>query len=226
MNASHFVHVLRRSALGLLLSAGCLGSAQAAVVNLTASQSTVQLGGNVSLFLNISGLTPAALGGFDLDLSFNNAVFAFAGFSFDDGSTGLNQLDLAEPGKQAFAGGATDIGGGIDAFAVSGNSTAKLDADQADAFRFLTLNFTAIGLSAGTDLSVDLNDINLSFFDAEANPLNFSFATSTASVVVNAANGGGSVPEPATLPLAAAALLGLLGARGAGGSRRWSASAN
>ncbi len=208
MFASRFFTTLRRTALGLLVGASTAGAVQAAVVNVSASQGTVQLGGSFSLYFDISGLAPASLGGFDLDITFDSAVLAFTGYSFLDSGTAQNQLDLAETGSLAFNSNIAALGGVLDAFAVSGNSAIKLDTDQADDFRFLTLNFTTLALSSGSTLGVDLADPGMLFFDAGANDLTYSFGSSAATVAVTAGTGGGTVPEPGALGLALTALAG------------------
>lgn len=223
MFTSRLLASLRNTAVGLLVGAAALASAQAAVVTVSASQSSVQLGGSFSLYFDISGLTTTtSLGTFDLNVNFDGAVLAFSGASFDDNITGQNQLDLPEPASVfPFSGDAQDLGSVVDAYGVSGNSTAKLDDEQADNFRFLTLQFTALALSTGTTLGVDLADLNLIFWDAGFNDLPYSFGSSQATIVITDPTGGGTVPEPGALPLA---LLALAGAALAGQRRRGAAS--
>jgi hypothetical protein len=199
---------LRNAALGVLIGAAGLGSVHAAVVNAFASQSSVQVGGNVSLQFEITGLTASSLGAFDFDLIFDSTVLAFTAFSFDDNVTGLNQLDLAEPGSFGFFGDATAAGGVVDAFAASGNSRAKLDDEQTESFRFLTLTFTGLAVSSGTTLAVNLLDPNLVFSDAAGGLLSYSFQNSAATIAVTAGSGGGTVSEPGALLLVLLALAG------------------
>lgn len=211
MFTSRLFASLRNTALGLLVGASALGAAQAAVVNVSASQNSVVLGGSFSLYFDISGLSGVSLGGFDLNLNFDSSVLAFTGYSFVDGATTTNQLDLAEAAAPGvFIGDAPDLGGVVDAYAVSGNSAAVLESDQADDFRFLTLNFSALAVSAGTALSVDLGDSTLVFFDAAFPPavLTPSFGSAAATVAITSPNGG-TVPEPGALGLVLAALTGV-----------------
>ncbi|MFN9744543.1 MAG: cohesin domain-containing protein [Betaproteobacteria bacterium] len=196
---------LRNAALGVLIGAAGLGSVHAAVVSVFASQSSVQVGGNVSLQFEITGLTASSLGAFDFDLVFDSTVLAFTAFSFDDNVTGRNQLDLAEPGSFAFFGDATAAGGVVDAFAASGNSRAKLDDEQTENFRFLTLTFTGLAASSGTTLAVNLLDPNLVFSDAAGGLLSYSFQNSAATIAVTAGSGG-TVSEPGALLLVLLAL--------------------
>lgn len=209
MFTSRLFATLRSTAFGLFVGASTLGAAQAAVVNISASQSNVQVGGSFSLYFDISDLAGASLGGFDLDLGFDSAVLAFTGYSFSDDATAQNQLDLLEAtAPDVFFGEALDLGDVIDAYAVSGNSAAKLDSDQSANFRFLTLNFTTLAISGGTALVVDLTDPFLSLFDASAADLAYSFGSSAATVAVTSPTGGGNVPEPGALHLVLAALAG------------------
>jgi hypothetical protein len=212
MFTSRLFASLRNTALGLLVGASALGTAQGAgIVNVSASQNSVVLGGSFSLYFDISGLSPDSLGAFDLDLNFDNSVLDLTGFSFDDPTTGQNQLDFV--GGLGFFGDAVDLGGVVDAFGSSGNSPATLDAEQAENFRFLTLTFTTLALSSGTSLGVDLNDPTLTFVDAGNNFLNYSFGSAGATVAVTSPNGGGTVPEPGALALVLTAFAGAALAR-------------
>lgn len=209
MFTSHLLASLRKGAAGLLVGAAALGSAQAAVITVSASQASVQTGDSFSLFFDISGLSTTSLGAFDLDVDFDGAVLELTGYSFEDSGTGLNQLDLAGADNLGFFGDAVVVGGVVDAYASSGNSQLRLDAEQAENFRFLTLTFTALAQSAGTTLSVNLTDPNLIFFGSGLDNLVYSFNTSAATVAITNSNGGGTVPEPGSLSLGLLALAGV-----------------
>jgi len=72
--------------LVLLLGAA---PAQAILLAFTPSSQTVVSGSTASVSLSIAGLDGAtALGGFDLDLSFNPAILSLLGMSFGDPSLG------------------------------------------------------------------------------------------------------------------------------------------
>lgn len=189
-------------------------TSSASTISVTPSASQVNVGDPFSVFFDISGLTSTpgdSLSGFDLSIFYDPAVATFSGFSFTDPSSVINQLDLAELGAFPFAGDATAAGGVIDAFAISGNSPAILDSDQANAFRFLALSFIAVAPSAGTLISIDLNDPNLLFVDSGSGSLPVAFQNTRASVdVVQSAP---NLPEPATWILLVVGSLALVSLR-------------
>lgn len=170
----------------------------AAIINVVASASEVMIGDSFSIFFNVSGLSPVfgdSLSGFDLDILYNPAVVGFSGFSFVDSSSAINQLDLSETGAFPFAGDAIAVSGVIDAFAISGNSSVTLDSNQANAFRFLALSFSALAPSAGTSISINLSDPNLLFLDSGSGILPVTLQSSSASVsVIRSAQ---NISEPA-----------------------------
>lgn len=180
-------------------------SAQAAVLTLGTSASSVAVGGSFDVRLGISGLSNAAgdsLSAFDMDLLYNPAVFQLTGYHFLDTATARNQLDLPESGVLPFDGAALAYAGVIDAYGVSGNSDLVLDADQASGFTFLTLTFQALGNQVLSDISLVLNDPNLLFLDSQYGDLSVSYANT--AVMVNVT--GATVSEPATLALSALGL--------------------
>ena len=189
-------------------------SSSASIISVTPSASQVNVGDSFSVFFNISGLSSNpgdSLSGFDLSILYDPAVTTFSGFSFNDPSSAINQLDLAELGAFPFAGDATAAGGVIDAFAISGNSPAILDSDQANVFQFLALSFTALAPSAGTLISIDLNDPNLLFVDSGSGILPVTFQSTRASV--NVAPSAPNLPEPATWILLVVGFMALVSLR-------------
>ncbi len=204
-SAPHFLPTLRNLALGLALGCGMAVAAQAATVSVSASQATVTAGSSFDVYFQINGLdNTIALSTFDINVQFDSAFVAYTAFSTLD-TGGVNQLDLLEAGAFALLADATDSGSVIDAYAVSGNSAAKLNADQADDFRFLTLTFTASNATPGTAIFIDLADLNLVFSDAGNNPLAVNFGNSSVQIAIENAGPGG-VPEPSGLALVIAAL--------------------
>lgn len=203
---------LCKKACNYLLPAALLAAAlpgQAAVINLSASASSVAVGQSFQVDFRVSGLSAAAgdsLSGFDLNVLFDAAAVQLTGFSFFDASGSLNQLDLSEPGSFGFLGNALVSGNSIDVFGLSGNSAATLDAGQADAFRFLSLNFKALAPSAGTAIGLDLSDPNLLFTDSGAGALPYTVNGDSVRLAIGQ---GTPVPEPGTLLLLLAALPGL-----------------
>ncbi|RQO58583.1 hypothetical protein DBR47_12815 [Paucibacter sp. KBW04] len=192
------------------LVAGMLGgvTAQAApVVIVSASQSSVHVGESFSINFAIAGLSAAngnSLSGFDINVLLNPALASLNGFSFTDPASGLNQLDLPDPDSLGFVGDASLSSGMIDAYGLSGNGAALLDADQANGFRFLSLMFTAMAASSGAEFSIDLTDPGLLFLDSQGALLPIELQTTQAFVEITPNNG--QVPEPGALALALLAL--------------------
>ena len=200
---------LRQTAAGLLLACGMHAATQAATVSISASQTSVAVGAAVSVFFDISGLGASAMSLYSFQVNYDHSVLGFSGFNFVNPTSGQNELDLAEAGSFGFSGDVTVASGGVlDVFALSGNSTPVLDADQANDFRFLTLTFNALSVSASS--AVALNIGSSLFADALADPLNVNFQPALADITVTA--GGGNLPEPGALPLALVALMALVGA--------------
>ena len=185
-------------------------AAQAAQINVFSSQNVVTVGGTISVFFEIGGLSSAlddSLSGFDFDVRFDPTLLSLSGSSFVDPLTLLNQLDLPEAGSLGFVNDQNLAGGVLDILALSGNSSSLLDQGQADAFRFLTLTFTALAPGALTTVSLDLMDPGLAFLDSSAGLLAPTFLQSSASIAIRAP--GAQVPEPTSIVLliAGAALL-------------------
>ncbi|MGQ3052896.1 MAG: cohesin domain-containing protein [Roseateles sp.] len=208
------LHSLRRIAVAAVFA--WVGAVSAATVNVSSSASHVTVGSSVTLSFAVAGLHQGGVGslaGFDLDLRYDNSLLQFQSFGFIDAASASNMLDLPEPAGLGFIGDATAAGGVVDAFGLSGNSTAVLDAQQADAFDFLTLTFIALQASSGTDFVVDLSDPALQFIDGNGLPINISFISARAQLVIDPQGGGNTVPEPAAPALALVALLGAAWAR-------------
>ena len=200
--------ILRFGLLSISMLCGATTSAQAAFVEVTASQASVNLGGVFSVHFGISGLTAASgssLSGFDLNVQFDASVLQLSGYSFVDPASALDQLDLPEMGSPGAIGSVLASGGLIDVFDLSGNSEAVLDGLQADSFRFLSLTFTALAASSGSSILIDLVDPDLLFIDSSGGTLPVSFRSSSASITVE--QGSAVLPEPAALGLVLVALL-------------------
>jgi len=186
--------------------------ANATVIGVSTSNVNPIVGESINVDLHISGLSTApgaSLSAFDLDILFDDNVFAFTGFSFIDPGLGHNQLELPEAGAFSFDGDVIDLGLGLlDAYGISGNSDSTLDAAQANEFRFLGLTFTAIAEAAYSSISIDLSDPFLFILDSTFDDLNVSYLP--AEVDLSVSSEPSSVPEPSTLLLLAVGILLLL----------------
>lgn len=198
-----------------LLVAGGLAISVAPVwatqVSISPSANTVSVGDVFAIRFRIEGLSGAAgasLSAFDITLAFDESAVQWTGFSFDDAGGAGNQLDLAEPGSFGFLGDALNTGlSSINAFGLSGNSAAVLDAWQANDFDFLTLSFKAVADTSAAVFSVNSNNPGLLFVDSGASNLAVAFGALSASVSIGGATG--VVAEPSSLWLVTLALLAL-----------------
>lgn len=201
-----------------------IGAVSAATVNVSSSSSHVSVGQVVTLTFAVSGLHQGGVGslaGFDLDLQYDNSLLSLQSFGFIDTASGINALDLPEVGGLGFFGDAVAAGGIVDAYGLSGNSAAVLDAQQPDGFDFLTLSFVALQASSGTQFVIDLADPLLTFSDGNGQPIAVDFGSARALLVIDPQGGGGNtVPEPAAPALALVALAGAGWARRRSGPRR------
>jgi len=205
-----FRHLQGAVVAGLVIMAN---DAHAALINLQASNTSIEVGDSVSISLKVSGLSSTAtdsLYAFDINLLFDSTAFVLTGYSFADPGLG-NQLDLpGDPFNLGFIGNASASGGVVDAYGISGNDFTFLDTNQATDFPFLTLVFTATTETGGSDFTLDLSDPALSFLNTTfTNDLPVTYATTTATVFVS--NGSGTtVDEPNTTVLLLTALLPML----------------
>jgi hypothetical protein len=187
--------------------------ARAAVIDVSASTNTLSVGQDVFVFFSVSGLSGApgdSLGAFDMDIIYDPAVLRLWDVGFHDDTIHGNPLALPEPGSFAFIGDAIDLGRRIDAFGLSGNSAAALDADQPNAFTFMTLTFRAVGPSIVSGVVIDTLDPALLFVDSGANALAAGIGRAGVTLVVAPS---GDAPEPASLLLLLAGAAALLAAR-------------
>ena len=210
--AKRFTSRLCACAIALLTLSAV--TTHAAEINIFSSQSSVTTGNTFSVFFEIRGLSAAlddSLSGFDLDVHFDPTLLALSDAVFLDPLTLVNQLDLPEVGSLGFINDQRVESGVLDILALSGNSASVLDQTQANAFRFLTLTFTALGPAALATISVDPADLGLLFLNSSAGLLAPTFLQSSASVAITAP--GAAVPEPSSILLLIAGVALLLRSR-------------
>ncbi len=161
--------------------------AHAISIDLVADQTSVATGNLVSVAVNISGLndmSAPALGVYDLDVVFNNSLFAFNNLIWGDSSKG-NQLDLTGFGSVQSSNLSTGL---INLFELSVDDIASLNNGQAGEFTLFTLVFNAIAIGNG-NFSLGANSLG----DAEGEYLSLNTINNTQVAVTNV-----TVPEPSS----------------------------
>jgi hypothetical protein len=169
---------------GFLLLPAALASAGTLFID--PSDQAVSVGGTANASLVIAGLgggTSPSLSAFDVDITFDDSVLSFLGFTFGDPIIG-DQLDLFGLGSVT---GVTVGTGTVNLFQLSFDAASDLDALQAGSFILGTLAFQ--GLSGGSS-AVGVQVTALA--DANGDPLTADVLAGR--IVVGAA----PVPEPAT----------------------------
>jgi hypothetical protein len=167
----------------LLASAGAFAprSAEAVSIALVPSATTVNVGDTLTLTFEASALAGAAVGGFDLDVSFDAALFSLTDVVF---GTALGDESLGDQLTDVVTGtGAVSLG------SVSLLGATELAALQGDPVTLVTLSFQALGAGTGP-------------FGIEAAELSDAFG---AALAIGSQTGASVevVPEPALLGLLA-----------------------
>jgi hypothetical protein len=186
---------LRAFAASIVLSLASI-SANAITLTLSPASQTATAGQALPVFVDLgiadlgNGLAPS-LGIFDLRVSFNPTVLRFVGATYGTG------LDLGFGSVQIPA---TAAGGEVSLFEVALASALDLDASQSGAFVLAQLSFSAIGAGVSA-LDILLTTLG----DAAGDPL----AAQIIGASVTVERGDQQVPEPGSIVLVGAALLGL-----------------
>lgn len=186
-------------ALGL-----CTGSAQAVSLSWSGPASgSVAIGETFDVVLHFDGLTASqddTVAAFEFNILYDASTFGFTGGVFGDGNSNPFMLD-----STGFS-DITDLGGIINAFAMSGNDWPGLDAAQPDSFIGLTLSFVALAANPLASIELDMNNPQIYGTDA------LEMSLSMPSPFLNLEVTGGAVvgvPESGVLALLGIGLLGL-----------------
>ena len=166
------------------------GIARGASLGLATGTPTVGIGETVFVDIVLTGLAGAAVGAYDLDLIYPDALLSFVGVDFQ----GL----LGSPPTEVFQ----DASGGaglVDFAELSLLTPQQLDALQGDALLLASIEFTAAGVGSAVLPVADDGDLVLSDAFAAPIPLDRPFGSVTITIV----------PEPASGLLVAAGLVAL-----------------
>ncbi len=182
-------------AMGALFS---VAPAKAITVSIAPSSQTIGVGDPATVDIVVSGLTQA-VGGFELDLGFNDSILATGSYLNDPNVTmGALPLDLS-------------LGWGVgtlNLFFVADllETEASLAAAQGTSFILARVSFT--GASLGLSL-LTLSNVVLSNWDGTETLNGVDTQNGEICVAAAGANGCARVPEPGTLALLCLGMLGL-----------------
>jgi len=190
-------------ALLACLAVGLTSSpARAISLDLTPAASSLGLGSAATVALTISGLgdaTAPSLATFDVDVTFDPTILAFASATYGDPALG-DQLDASGLGSLFTTTLGSDF---VNLFELSLDPAADLDAFQAGAFTLATLTFSTIG--PGTSpLVLSVNALG----DGDGDAL---IADAVGAGSVTATAPPTAAPEPPSVLLLAAGAAALAG---------------
>ena len=148
---------LQLAALAALAASAFLSRVEAApIVSISPATQTIGVGAPGSVNIIVSGLTQA-VGGFQLDLAFNNTFLSSVGFTIDPASK-FGPYQPLNDFSAGFSGASLNL---VYLPDLSFTTDAALFASQGASFTLATVNF--MGLSAGTS-PLTLSGLALSNF--------------------------------------------------------------
>lgn len=198
----------KKTPLAGLLAAGCLAAAalpaQALVVSLNPSATTVAVGGSVSVDVVISGLSAAGeiVSAFDLDILFNPAVLTATGAT--NNAAPWQDVPTDDPGFFADTGTPGQVFISLLSF-LDDATLAGIQTSDSITLATLTFDGVADGSTSvyfGAAPAFARNVIGL-----DSQTLDASFGSTCIAVGTGTCN---QVPEPASYALVALALAGLV----------------
>lgn len=174
--------------------------AHATTLSISPTSQTIAPGASVFIDVTISdvndGTTPE-LGAFDLDLGFDAGILSFQNATF---GTGLDVFGLGD-----IQSASETLSGVLNLLEISLDTAEDLASAQPTAFVLATIQFLASGTGTSA-LTLAINSLS----DGEGNSI---IADTTSGSITVERGSTGNVPEPATLLLCVAGLLGARMAR-------------
>ncbi|MBQ4831345.1 PEP-CTERM sorting domain-containing protein [Alteromonas sp. MMG017] len=201
MSISKSMSKLRLTVLSFVLLLGFSTTANAAIITLTPSSSTLNVGDNVTIDFVISDLTSGgapSLSAYFVDALFNNALFNFV--SVFNYSTNLG-LSLNSPVELIPPLVSPGIVGVLDS---TFETPAFLDINQPASFTMFSITFQAMNMGTG---GFTIDTLTSSFSNSDSSGLIDITALNTTSVSVT--NATSTVSEPATGALILTLVAGL-----------------
>ncbi len=192
-------------ALGVSIS---LNSQAAFTIDLVTSSPQINIGDNVLVQVQVSGLNQSSapalgdsLGDYDVNINYDAGLFAFNNVSWGDSVKG-NQLDIN--GFGGLFGNDSPSAGLLHFFQTSFDSAVDLESMQSDSFTLFSMVFSSLA-TGNASFSLTTNALG----DAYGNNLAPAAVNGTTTVSVT------PVPLPAAFPLLLSALcmLGVWGRR-------------